>query len=79
VAEYESLQGIATIGLAVDDVEYLLLQLVALAITGGPVVASAAAMLGKVNILWIVELTEVQVMSAVEIKSPMGMTYLGVG
>jgi len=46
VAEYESLQGIATIGLAVDDVEYLLLQLVALAITGGPVVASAAAMLG---------------------------------
>lgn len=44
MAEYEPLQGVATISFPVQDVEDLLLETFTLAEAGGPVISSATSM-----------------------------------
>lgn len=56
VTQDEAFQTVASVGFAINDIEDFLLQLVTLAESTCPIVASTAAVLRQVNVLWIVEL-----------------------
>lgn len=58
MAQHESLKTVAAVRLAIDNIEHLLLQRLALAKAGRPVVARATAILGYVNVLRVVQLNK---------------------
>ena len=49
--EHEALERVASVGLAVDDVENFFVELLALRESGSPVVAGATAVLGQEDVL----------------------------
>ena len=51
VREHEALERVASVGLAVDDVENFFVELLALRESGSPVVAGATAVLGQEDVL----------------------------
>jgi hypothetical protein len=55
VSQNEALEAVAALRLAVDDVKHLLMELLALAVAAGPVVAGSAPVLGYVDVLRIVK------------------------
>ena len=52
----KALQGLRAVGLAVDHVEDLVLELLALGIAAGPAIAGAPSILGDENVFGVVEL-----------------------
>ena len=51
MGEHEALERVASVGLAVDDVENFFVELLALRESGSPVVAGASAVLGQEDVL----------------------------
>lgn len=56
MAQYESLETVTTVRLAIDYIEYLLLQFITLTVARSPVVARTATVFGQIYVLWIIQL-----------------------